>query len=175
TAKTKAATSPAIGAVRSSSSRRAPRRATATPAAATAPAETDTAAVKKPSGTCTTGLPECVRQAHSRTLLCSCKYFALANDSSQERPRRQPPHDRAQPSPVRGRVRARDARPGAQQPAARPGHRVVADLDPEPGGRPAQVELQVRVPHPGPEPPQRRPGHEPAPGQRDHPVGPLAA
>ncbi|GAA1622963.1 hypothetical protein GCM10009733_019510 [Nonomuraea maheshkhaliensis] len=53
TAKMNAATRPAMGAVLSSSSRRAPRRQTATPAAATAPADTDVAALKKPSGTCT--------------------------------------------------------------------------------------------------------------------------
>ena len=51
-AKTKVATSPAIGAVRSSSSRRAPRSAKVTPAAATAPVATEVVASMKPSGTC---------------------------------------------------------------------------------------------------------------------------
>lgn len=52
TAKMKAATRPASGAVRSSSSRRAPRRLTATAVAATAPAATETGALMNPSGTC---------------------------------------------------------------------------------------------------------------------------
>src|SRR5512144_526937 len=53
TANTKTATRPASGAPRSSSSWRAPLRHAATPAAATAPAATDTGASMNPSGTCT--------------------------------------------------------------------------------------------------------------------------
>ena len=52
-ANTKVATRPAIGAVRSSSSRRAPRSDTATAAAATTPVATEVGASRKPSGTCT--------------------------------------------------------------------------------------------------------------------------
>src|SRR5690349_15875526 len=48
-----AATRPAIGAVRSSSSRRAPRRQIDSPPAATTPAASDTGASMNPSGTCT--------------------------------------------------------------------------------------------------------------------------
>ena len=51
-AKTNVATRPASGAVRSSSSRRALRRASRTPAAATAPVASDVGASRKPSGTC---------------------------------------------------------------------------------------------------------------------------
>ena len=51
-ANTNVATRPAIGAVRSSSSRRAPRSATATPATATAPVASDVGASMNPSGTC---------------------------------------------------------------------------------------------------------------------------
>ena len=51
-AKMKAATSPAIGAVRSSSSARALRSATATPVAATAPVAIEVGASRNPSGTC---------------------------------------------------------------------------------------------------------------------------
>ena len=51
-AKTNAATRPASGAVRSSSSRRAPRSATPTATAATAPVATEVGASRKPSGTC---------------------------------------------------------------------------------------------------------------------------
>src|SRR6476660_7543632 len=55
-AKTKVATSPAAGAVRSSSSRRAPRREHATATTATAPVATEVGASRKPSGTCTWSL-----------------------------------------------------------------------------------------------------------------------
>ena len=51
-AKTKAATRPAIGAVRSSSSRRAPRSETPMAATATTPVAMEVGASKNPSGTC---------------------------------------------------------------------------------------------------------------------------
>ena len=51
-AKTKVATSPASGAMRSSTSRRAPRNAIAMPAAATPAVASEVGASRNPSGTC---------------------------------------------------------------------------------------------------------------------------
>ena len=56
-ANTNAATIPASGAVRSSSSRRAPRRQIATAPAATTPVATEVGALRNPSGTCTAWPP----------------------------------------------------------------------------------------------------------------------
>src|SRR5918995_3058489 len=56
-AKTNVATRPAAGAVRSSSSRRAPRNDRATAVAATTPVATEVGASRNPSGTCTWSLP----------------------------------------------------------------------------------------------------------------------
>ena len=86
TAKMNAATRPASGAVRSApppvpepapaSSRRAPRRLTATAAAATTPAAADTGALMNPSGTCISGSP---------LQLCNPPMFGPPAKSLQER------------------------------------------------------------------------------------------
>ena len=101
TAKMKAATSPASGAVRSApatppapapaSSRRAPRRLTATAAAATAPVATDTGALMNPSGTCISGFSASGSATHQWWCLLqiSCK---SAHDAKRiRRPQRRVP------------------------------------------------------------------------------------
>ena len=108
-AKTNVATRPAIGAVLSSSSRRAPRRATATPPAATTAVTTEVGASRNPSGTC----------IRDTLLTASCSQQAgPAEHSTRERPAPSPsarlsPGDTAPDFtlPDRHRRRSRSRRP----------------------------------------------------------------